>query len=281
MVREIYDTGRQPEQLVESRGLAHLVVALGEVRRAVGCGGVETRSELEISVLLVEMGGNRVAPRDVRVDLSEGRQSRWSAVSFAHGDGTVEPDDRSVGELEQLVVPLDDLHPVGLLETRRIGVERGDRRLRLGLAEPVARERRLQHGDSLGDECLVPEAPILVGERDDLSVWSGAAVPARVVQQHQCEQPVHVGVVRDLSQLPGESDRLGGQIDVARVALVEDEVQHLHHRSHVARTIETGPADRALCATDALRHRALRHEVGLRDLPRGEAANSPEGERHG
>jgi len=119
------------QHVVESRSLVHLMVALGEAGRVVGCVGREAGSEFEISVLLMEMGGDRIAPRDVLVDLSECRQSCGSALRFADGNGTVEPDDLSVGELEQLVVPLHDLDPVGLLDTRRVGMERGDRRLRL------------------------------------------------------------------------------------------------------------------------------------------------------
>ena len=140
------------------------------------------------------------------------------------------------------------------------------------------RERGLQDGDSLGDELGVPLAPVLLGERHDPSVRSGAAAAARVVQQHQCEQPVDLGVVHRRRQLPGQPDRLGGQVDVARVALVEDEVQHPHHRAHVAGTIDAGPTDRALGAADALRHGALGHEVGLRDLARGEPAHGPQGQ---
>jgi hypothetical protein len=64
----------------------------------------------------------------------------------------------------------------------------------------------------------------------------------------------------------------------ARVALVEDEVEHAHHRAHVAGTTETGPTDRALGTADALRHGALGHEVGLCDLAGGEAAHRPEGQ---
>jgi hypothetical protein len=85
------------QHLVESRSLAHLMVALSEVGRVVGCVGIEAGSELQISVLLVEICGDRIAPRDVLVDRSECRQSRESAPRFADGDGTVEPDDWSVG----------------------------------------------------------------------------------------------------------------------------------------------------------------------------------------
>ena len=65
------------------------MVALSEVGRVVGCVGIEAGSELEISVLLAEICGDRIAPRDLLVDLSECRQSRGSARRFADGDGTV------------------------------------------------------------------------------------------------------------------------------------------------------------------------------------------------
>ena len=100
------------------------------------------------------------------------------------------------------------------------------------------------------------------------------------MQEHQGEQPVDLGVVHQGSELPGQSDRLGREIDVAGIALVEDEVQHPHHRAHVAGTIDTGPTDHALGAADALRHRALGHEVCLRDLACGEATHGPQGQRN-
>ena len=88
-----------------------------------------------------------------------------------------------------------------------------------------------------------------------------------------------LGVVHQDRELPGQSDRLGREIDVAGVALVEDEVQHPHHRADVAGTIDAGATDGALGATDALRHGALGHEVGLRDLARGETADGSQGQR--
>ena len=91
---------------------------------------------------------------------------------------------------------------------------------------------------------------------------------------------MHLGVARRRRQLPGEPDRLGCEIDVAGIALVEDEVQHPHDRPGVAQSIEPSVCDRPLGATDPLRHRALGHEVGLRDLARGEPAHRPEGQRH-
>ena len=51
------------------------------------------------------------------------------------------------------------------------------------------------------------------------------------MQQHQREQPVGLGIVRRPRQLAGQPDRLRREVDVARVALVEHEVQHPHHRA--------------------------------------------------
>ena len=165
----------------------------------------------------MEVRGDRFASRDVLVDVGRCRQPGAGAVRLADGDRTVEPDDRGVGEAEQLVVPLHGLHPVGLVDPRRVGMERGDRRLRLVLAEPAASERGLGDADPLGDELGVPPAPVLVGERHDASVRSGAAAAAGMVQEHQGEQPVDLGVVHQGGQLPGQPDRLGREVDVARL----------------------------------------------------------------
>jgi hypothetical protein len=273
------DSSAALQLLVEARGLTSLMVALGEVRGVASCVGIEARRELELAVALVEVRGNRFTPRHVLVDLGQCRQACARTVGLADRDRTVEPDDRRVGEPEELVVPLDDLDPVGLLDSRRVGVERGDRRLRLVLAELIARQRSPCEVDALGDERGVPQTAVLLGERHDASVRSGAAAPPGLVQQHQGEQAVDLGVVHERRQLPGEPDGLGREIDVARISLVEHEVEHSHHRAHVARTIDTGVTHRALGAADALRHGALGHEVGLRDLACGETTHRAEGQR--
>ena len=75
-----------------------------------------------------------------------------ATVGLADRDDAIESNDRSVGVAQQLVVPLDDLHPIGLLDQRRVGVQRGDRRLGLELAETVSSERPLQELDRFGDQ---------------------------------------------------------------------------------------------------------------------------------
>ena len=100
-----------------------------------------------------------------------------------------------------------------------------------------------------------------------------------MVEQHEGEQTLDLGEVHQRSELPREPDRLGGEVDVARVALVEDEVEHAHHGARVARVLEASSPDRALGAADALRHGALGHEVGLCDLTGRETAHGAEGQR--
>ena len=54
--------------LVEARGLARLVVALGEVGCVVSCLGIQAGRELEIAVLLVEVRGDGVTPGQLLVE---------------------------------------------------------------------------------------------------------------------------------------------------------------------------------------------------------------------
>jgi hypothetical protein len=58
----------------------------------------------------------------VLVDIRQREQSGACTVGFADRDCPVEPDDRGVGEAPQLVVPLDDLDPVGVLDLRGVGM---------------------------------------------------------------------------------------------------------------------------------------------------------------
>jgi hypothetical protein len=102
-----------------------------------------------------------------------------------------------------------------------------------------------------------------------------------VVQQHQGEQAGDLGLLARAGQLAGQADRLRRQVELTRVALVEDQVEHLEHRAEVAWHADLHVADGPLRPADPLRHRRLGHQVGLGDLPRGESAHRTEGERHG
>src|SRR5919199_831830 len=82
-------------------------------------------------------------------------------------------------------------------------------------------------------------------------------------------------------QLASEPDRLAGEINVAGVAFVEDQVKHPQDRGDVARLVESDARDGPLGPADALRHGRFRDEVGLCDLPRGQAADGAQRERDG
>src|SRR5262249_44686979 len=114
------------EQLVDPCRLTCLVVALGQVGRVASRVRVQTGRDLEVAGLLVEVRGDGFPPRYVPVDRGQRREPGGCAVRLPDGHRAVQPDDRRVAEPEQLVVPLDDLDPVGVLDPRRVGVERGD-----------------------------------------------------------------------------------------------------------------------------------------------------------
>ena len=143
------------------------------------------------------------------VHAGQGRESGRRPVGLADRDGPVERHDRAPGEPQQIVVPADDLHPVGLLGARRVGVQGGDGGLGLELPEPVATQRRLQDGDALGDQRGVPAGAVLLGQGDQAAVPPGPRRSPGVVQQHQRQQPRGLLVVGPLDigqgrQLPGE-----------------------------------------------------------------------------
>jgi hypothetical protein len=107
------------------------------------------------------------------------RSGRPAAVGLANGYSPVEAGHRAIGEAHQLVVPLDDLHPVGLLDRLSVGLQRGNGGLGLELAQSVAGKRCREHVDALGDQVGVPEAAVLLSKRHDARIRAGplARVP--------------------------------------------------------------------------------------------------------
>ena len=71
------------QTLVQARRLTHLMVAFCDVGCIASCVGIEPRRELEVAVLLVEVRGDCVAPRDVRGDLGKCRQPGGRAVGLS------------------------------------------------------------------------------------------------------------------------------------------------------------------------------------------------------
>ena len=125
--------------LVEARRLLGQVGPLGDVGGERGRLGVEPRGGSEVAVLLVEVRRHGPVARQRGVDLGERGEPGPGPVGLTHGHRPVEPYDRAAGQRQQLVVPLHDLHPVGL--RRRSGRRRGARRSR-----PAAGTRRAARG---------------------------------------------------------------------------------------------------------------------------------------
>jgi hypothetical protein len=111
----------------------------------------------------------------------------------------------------QQVVEGEDLRPVGVLGARRLVVHGGDRGLHLKRAHRERRQRVADERHALGDGAAVPEAAVLLGERDERAVGRRPGRAARVGEQHQREQAGDLAVSRQpLAQLAGEPDRLAG-----------------------------------------------------------------------
>ena len=194
--------------LVESRCLACLMVAFCEVGCVASGVGIEAGGEFEVAVLLVEVGGDRVAPggRSSSTSASAASPGR-RAVGPADRDGPVEPDDRRVGEAGRS----SSYHST--IWTQSVSATRGAVRARSAAIAACAwyspsrsraqRSRGSMPG-SLGDERCVPLAAVLVGERRRWCRPVGCGwLAAGLVEQHQGEQAVDLGVVDQGSQLPG------------------------------------------------------------------------------
>ena len=59
---------------------------------------------------------------------------------------------------------------------------------------PAGAPRSVDGRPALGDESSVPTRPILIAEQDDLAV-DDPRITARIVQQHQRDEALHLGLV--------------------------------------------------------------------------------------
>jgi hypothetical protein len=75
-----------------------------------------------------------------------------------------------VGEGDQVVVPGEDLRPVGLPGACRVVMQGGDGGLDLVAAGELNGQRRLQDANALGDFAGVPQAAVLSVEGDDATL---------------------------------------------------------------------------------------------------------------
>ena len=106
----------------------------------------------------------------------------------------------------ELAVQRGDLRPV---ELRLLGLQRRDRGLEHVRAAAAQRQRPLEQRAPLVDLRGVPQRAVLILEQDELAAGN-RALAARVVQQHQREQPEHLGLVgHQRRQHPAQADRFG------------------------------------------------------------------------
>ncbi len=196
-------------------------------------------------------------------------------------------DHQGRGQPGQRLVELRDRAPVD----RVLQFQRGDRRLQLvrpGAGGPA------QCGQPLDGPAAVPAGAVLLGQRD-VPAGVGAGAPAGVVQQHQRQQGVHLGLGRQqLGQQPAQPDGLVAEAGPdelvaggGRVPLGEDQVDHLQHRVQAGRQLgvrrhpvgDAGQRDLPLGPGQPLGHGRLRDQERAGDLGRVQAAQGAQGER--
>ena len=156
----------------------------------------------------------------------------------------------------------------------------GDGGLDLVATGALTNQRRLQDAHALGDLAGVPQAAILPVERDEAARCVEPRPVPGVAEEHQREQAAGLRLLGGERELAGEPDRLAGQVHAAGVAGRVDEVEHAQHDGEVAGLVQAAALQRALGPADPLRHRRLRHVEGVGDLPRGEATDGTQRERH-
>ena len=125
----------------------------------------------QVAAQLVQVAADRVPPMTLAEHLAQPvglAQPRGGAEHVADRDRAAEHRGgvlahRVVAERDQVVVPGEDLRPVGLLGACRIVVQGGDGGLDLVAAGALLRQRRLQHAHALGDLARCPSGSCPAG----------------------------------------------------------------------------------------------------------------------
>jgi hypothetical protein len=135
------------------------------------------------------------------------------------------------------------------------------------------------------DACHVPARPVLIREEHQLAAVE-AGLAARLVEQHECLEAVHLRLVRhQLEERCPEPERFRRQVDAATVALVEDQVDDREHRCQplrkhiVGRNAEgdAGVPDLALRTREPALQRLFRNKKRASDLLGRETAERAQG----
>src|SRR5690606_14230751 len=141
-------------------------------------------------------------------------------------------------KLGERIVERRDAYPVRLLGGAGSRVAGRDGSLRPIRSEPAAESlSALERSETASDEKVIPTPAVLIHDQDRLPRRPHPRSQARRLKFHQCYQAVDLGFVGDeLGQDTAKAERLlaerwsypvvaGGR----RVALVEDEIDHLEH----------------------------------------------------
>ena len=224
------------------------------------------------------------------------REAGGGSRGHRDGDGAVQLDDGRRRAPGQDAVQLRDARPVRLLGRPRARVTGRDRALErvraVGAPERLGPRQRRQPAP---DEQRIPARAVLVEQQDRLSRRPRARARARRLDLHQRDEAVHLRLVRSqLGQDPPQTQRVLAQRRPhpvvsrrRRIALVEDEVDHLEHRRQAggplraARDFERDArlGERPLGTNDALGDGGLRDQERAGDLPGGQAAEQAQRQR--
>jgi hypothetical protein len=108
-------------------------------------------------------------------------------VHHGGGYGLVQQHHRVVGPALEQAVQREDLRPVGVLDTRRLIVNRRNGGLELVRAGRAAAESIGNERDPFLDDARVPQGPVLLVRRDQLAARAGPCGTPGVGEQHERE----------------------------------------------------------------------------------------------
>src|SRR5207245_6640392 len=187
--------------------------------------------------------------------------------------------------------------PIRFFRRAGAGMAGGDRGLkRVRAVSAAGRLGALQRRETTADEQVIPPPAVLIEQQDRLPRRADPRGRARRLELHQRDEAVYFWLQwRELGQDPSQPERVlaqrGAHPVVARrcrVALVEDEVNHLEDRGETGGELgspghlegHAGRRQRPLGPHDALRDRGLGDQEGPRDLVGREAAEQAQRESH-
>src|SRR6478672_6106596 len=106
--------------------------------------------------------------------------------TFAHRDGhcTIEFDNRGWMNAQQLIVEQGNLAPVRGCRGGTLSVNSGNSRLQSVGTKPARLKSAFSERDAFGDLVLVPQRPILLLQKNQISVGRDSGGATRLLQQH-------------------------------------------------------------------------------------------------